>query len=142
MPYLLSPAGFPISFTDILKIIKARSNPEKYSEMFKTKIAEYTGTKYCLLFNLGRTALYHIIEALMELSDSSKTEIVIPAYTCFTVAAPIARLGLKIRPIDIDPMTMDFNYEKLAKLDFKKVLAIVPSSLFGIVSDWDKLLSI
>ncbi len=142
MLYLVPPAGFPISLIDILRIIGARFSPEKYSRLFETGIKELTGTKYCFLFNFGRTALYFTLKALMELSESSKNEVVIPAYTCFTVAAPISRLGLKIRLIDIDPLTMDFNYDKLSALDYKKILAIIPSSLFGIISDWNKLRSI
>jgi perosamine synthetase len=142
MPYLMPPAGFPISITDIVKMGSSRFKPEKNSDIFIDQIKKLTGTKYCFLFNLGRTALYHTLKALMRLSDSSKTEVVIPAYTCFTVAAPIARLGLKIRLVDIDPLTMDFDYRKLSGLNFKNVLAIVPSNLFGIISDWNELWSI
>ncbi len=142
MPYLVPPAGFPISTADIFKMLGSRFKPEANSSIFINQIKTLTGAKHCFLFNLGRTALYHALDGMMKLSDSSRDEVIIPAYTCFTVAAPVAKLGLKIRLVDIDPSTMDFDYGQLLKLNFDKVLAIVPSNLFGIVSNWDNLLPI
>jgi len=142
MFYLTPPAGFPISIADIYKTVKLRLNSERHTSIFAGQISELTNTKYCFFFNLGRTALYHTLKAMASLSDPSKDEVIIPAYTCFTVAAPIARLGLKIRLVDIDPITMDFNYPKMAEVNFKKVLAIVPSNLFGIIGNWDELWAI
>lgn len=142
MFYLIPPAGTPISFYDILKITRLWLRSKSCTEMFEEKIRNHTGLRYCHFFNSGRTAQVFILKALSELAGSSKDEVVIPAYTCFSVGAAIAKSGLKIRLVDIDPLTMDYNYERLFSLDFTRVLAVVACNLFGILSSWEKLWSI
>ncbi len=141
MSYLIPPAGAPISFCEILKITSSWLRSDFCTELFEEKIKSHAKAKYCYLFNSGRTAQVFILKALSQIADPSKDEIVIPAYTCYSVAAAIAKSGLKIRLVDIDPLTMDYDYEKLLNLDFTKVLAIVACDLFGILSNWEKLWS-
>jgi len=80
-----------------------------------------------------------LLNALFRLSSPGKKEVVIPAYTCFSVAASIARVGLRIRLIDIDPLTMDYDYNSLQNIDRHKVLAVIACNLFGIINDWERL---
>jgi perosamine synthetase len=142
MFYLIPPAGTPISFYDILKITRLWLRSKSCTEMFEEKIRNHTGLRYCHFFNSGRTAQVFVLKALSELVGSSKDEVVVPAYTCFSVGAAIAKSGLKIRLVDIDPLTMDYNYEKLLSLDFTKVLAVIACNLFGILNNWQKLWSV
>jgi len=138
MPYLVPPTGTSITAGDILRITSMWIGAGTSSEIFKEQVKKYTGAKYCFLLNSGRAALEAILQSLKD-SDKNKTDVIIPAYTCFSVAAAIARSGLKIRPVDIDPLTLDYNYEKLRGQNFGKVLAIIGCNLFGILSDWDEL---
>jgi perosamine synthetase len=129
----------PISFCDILKITSSWLGSDFSAEMFEEKIKSHAGVKYCYFFNSGRTAQVFILKALSGLAGPSKDEVVIPAYTCFSVAAAIAKSGLKIRLVDNDPLTMDYDYDKLSGLNFTKVLAVIACNLFGILSNWEKL---
>lgn len=131
----------PISFYEILKITSSWVRSDFSAEMFEEKIKSHAGVRYCYFFNSGRTAQVFILKALSELAGSSRDEVVIPAYTCFSVAAAIAKSGLKIRLVDTDPFTMDYDYEKLFGLNFTKVLAVIACNLFGILSNWEKLWS-
>jgi len=142
MSYLIPPAGAPISFREILKITSSWLRCDLCTEMFEEKIRSHAKVKYWYFFNSGRTAQVFILKALSQIADPSKDEVVIPAYTCFSVAAAIARSGLKIRLVDIDPLTMDYNYERLFSLNFTRVLAVIACNLFGILSNWEKLWSI
>jgi dTDP-4-amino-4,6-dideoxygalactose transaminase len=142
MFHLIPPAGAPISFREIKEVIKSRIHSNSCEAVFKNKIKKHTGVRYCYLFNYGRTALLFILKALHDMAGLTKVEVVIPAYTCFSVAASIARTGLKIRLIDINPLTMDYDYDELSNLDFSKVLAVIACNLFGILSNWEKLLAI
>lgn len=142
MFYLVPPAGTPITLSDILHTIKTRISSDSLAEIFADKIKNHAKVKYCFFFNSGRTALASILYSLYILADNKKTEVVIPAYTCFSVAAAIAKSGLKIRLVDIDPLTMDYDYEKLEDLNSENVLAIIGCNLFGILSDWSNLVSI
>jgi perosamine synthetase len=142
MFHLIPPAGAPISFHEIKEVIKSRIHSNSCEAIFEKKIKNHTGVRYCYLFNSGRTALLFILKALHDISGPAKVEVVIPAYTCFSAAASIARTGLKIRLIDINPLTMDYDYEELSSLDFSKILAVIACNLFGILSNWEKLLAI
>lgn len=55
------------------------------------------------------------------------------------MAASVARAGFKIRLVDIDPMTMDYDYNLMREIDFNPVMAVIACNLFGIASDWNKL---
>jgi perosamine synthetase len=138
--YLIPPAGTPIKLADISRIVKMRFFSGPFVERFDGILKRYFNVRYCLLFNSGRAALTFLLNTLQKLADYKKDEVVIPAYTCFSVAAAIARSGLKIRTVDIDPHTMDYNYDKLKGQNFGNVLAIVGCNLFGILSDWNWLL--
>lgn len=136
---LVPPAGIPVSLSDIGKIIGARLLSDKAKPDFAEKIKEIAGAKYCWLINSGRAANFIILKSLREISDGAKKEIVIPAYTCFSVPASIVKAGLKIRTVDVDPKTLDYNYEKLNQTDLSNSLALLPANLFGVVSDWNRL---
>ena len=60
---------------------------------------------------------------------------ILPAYTCFTVAASIVRSGLRLFPVDVDPRTLDFDFSQLESVPRDGVLCIVTSNLFGFVND-------
>jgi perosamine synthetase len=133
------PAGVPVKYSDIIRIARARLNPNDSARQFAEIIKELSGANHCLFINSGRAANHIILNTLRELAGNSKNEIIIPAYTCFSIPASIVRSGLKIRLADIVPETLDYDYDRLANTDFSKALAILPCNLFGIVSDWQKL---
>ncbi|MGH9425633.1 MAG: DegT/DnrJ/EryC1/StrS family aminotransferase, partial [Terriglobia bacterium] len=81
----------------------------------------------------GRAALTIILQALKRVSG--RREVVIPAYTCFSVPSAVARAGLTIRLCDVDPKTLDLDQSALLRLDLDRVLCIIPSSLYGIPAD-------
>jgi len=62
-------------------------------------------------------------------------EVLVPGYTCYSVAASAVRAGLRVRPVDVDPETLDYSRDALARVDTRRVLALVSSNLFGIPSD-------
>ncbi len=141
MFYLVPPTGTSITLADIYRIIKARISSDSQYDIFEDLVKKHADSNYCFLFNSGRTALVFILNSLSHLVDKKK-EVIIPAYTCFSVAAAIARSGLKIRLVDIDPMTLDYNYEELQSQNFDNVQAIIGCNLFGVLSDSNRLKSI
>jgi perosamine synthetase len=136
---LVPPAGIPVTILDVLKIILGRISSADIQAEFSKIIKNVAGAKYCWFINSGRAANYIILKTLRNISDSGRDEVVIPAYTCFSVPASIARAGLRIRLVDITPETMDYNYNFLDQADFSKSLALLPVNLFGIISDWTRL---
>jgi len=106
---------------------------------FAERVADLVGAKHTFAFNSGRAALVLILQSLVEIAGSYKNEVIIPAYTCFSVASAIVKCGLNIRQCDMDPSTLDYDYDQLESLDYSRVLAVVGCSLFGISNDWERL---
>lgn len=139
MSYLVPPAGAPVKLSDIVRATGSRLFSPQSTGDFGQAIKAETGVKYCYFFNLGRTALLYALRAVSEITGSFRNEIIIPAYTCRSVADAITVAGLRIRLVDIDPMTMDYDYDKLARADFSRVAALIGCNLFAIVSNWNNL---
>jgi dTDP-4-amino-4,6-dideoxygalactose transaminase len=79
------------------------------------EIARYFNADYCYLVSSGKAALYLILEALRK-RHPHRREVIIPAFCCYTVPSAIMRAGLKIRLCDIDPVTLDYDYDCLERL--------------------------
>ena len=107
---------------------------------FEREIKEYFQTRYVFLVSSGKAALTIILNGLASID--SRAEVVIPAYTCYSVPASIIRAGLKIKLCDINPDTLDYDYDKLDQVITKDTLCVVSSNLFGMPSDLKKLIAL
>src|SRR4029077_3784186 len=96
-------------------------------------LAEHLGVANPVFVSSGRAALAILLKELCRHSD--RREVVIPAYTCFSVPSAIARSGLTIRLCDVDPKTLDLDLNALVRLDLERALCIVPSGLYGLPGD-------
>jgi dTDP-4-amino-4,6-dideoxygalactose transaminase len=68
-------------------------------------------------------------------NDPGRDEVIIPAYTCYSVPASIERAGLRPRLCDIDAVTLGMDPERLRHCDFSRVLAVVSANLYGLPND-------
>ncbi len=98
---------------------------------FKKYLCNYLQVKYCIFGNSGRAFLYLLLEALKRKDKERRDEVLIPGYTCYSVAASAAKAGLKIRVYDIDPQTLSPDQGSLRRAS-SRTLAIVHQHLFGI----------
>lgn len=64
--------------------------------------------------------------------DPSRDEVLVPAYTCYSVPAAIERAGLKPRLCDIDPATLGMDPEALDRCDFSRTLVVISANLYGL----------
>jgi dTDP-4-amino-4,6-dideoxygalactose transaminase len=111
--------------------------PQRYLGRVEKELKEYFGVRGLCLVSSGKAALYLILEALKALSP--QRDVVIPAYTCFSVPAAVARAGLRIRLCDVDPETFDFDHERLARTVDSETLCVIATHLFGIPADVDRI---
>jgi perosamine synthetase len=133
---MIPPAGTPTPLGTVLSATMKRLSGRK--SRFEDNVRDMVGAKYVFLVNSGRAAQTLILRAMHELR-SERDEVVVPAYTCYTVPASVVKAGLKVRPVDIDPATMDYDEEALRKADLNRALAVNSSNLFGIISNWCRL---
>jgi dTDP-4-amino-4,6-dideoxygalactose transaminase len=67
--------------------------------------------------------------------------VIYTAYTCFTVPSAVRRAGLEVVPCDVREDTLDFDFDRLEALLDDGTLCVVPTHLFGVPSDIDRVRS-
>lgn len=143
----LSPAAAPIYIKDILSGLKGLIKGSKEIDRFEHELKEYYNVKHCFLVSSGKAALTIILRALHELHPD-RNEVIIPAFTCYSVPSAILKSGLKIKLCDVNPETLDFDFYQLKKIitqsssdNLKKssILAVIPTHLFGLPSNVEQI---
>jgi len=130
----LPPAAAHIALRDIAAGFAAMLDGPGALDRFEREVREYFGVKHCFLVSSGQAAFTLILTALKTLFPS-RDEVLIPAFTCFSVPSSIVRAGLRIRLCDVRPDCFDFDFAQLSTVSTDKVLAVVPTHLFGVPAD-------
>jgi len=102
-------------------------------------IRRRVGVTHCRFTSTGRAGMTLLLRALRRLAPAGRDEVVIPSYTCYSVAASVVKAGLRPRLADIDPATFDIAPSALASLDTSRTLALVATNLYGYPSDMPAL---
>jgi perosamine synthetase len=131
----IPPAAAPVSARDLFRGVSGLFG-DRYLGKIENEIREYFGSDFVFLVSSGRAALVLILKGLSSLQPRKK--VLIPAYTCYSVASAVVHAGLEIALCDVDPETMDFDYAQLERLADRDTLCIMSTHLFGIPSDVDR----
>ena len=91
--------------------------------MFETEIAEYIGTKYCLTFNSGTSALHAGLNAH---GIGSGDEVIVPSFTFIATANVPLFIGAKPIFADIEERTLGINPESVLEKITSRTKAIIP----------------
>jgi perosamine synthetase len=127
---LVAPTGAPLPMRRILPAVLRGSREHRGLEEV---LRESLGIRNVFFVSSGRAAFAILLKAIQQCS--ARREVVIPAYTCFSVPSAVARTGLVIRLCDVDPKTLDLDVNALARIDLSRALCIVPSGLYGMPGD-------
>lgn len=99
---------------------------------FEKDLRSYLGVDRCILGSSGRALMTLLFRALKAADIRNRDEVLVPAYTCYSVAASIVKAGLKISVYDLDPQTLRPDTGSLKNAAGSRTLAIVYQHLFGI----------
>lgn len=135
----IAPVAPLISYKNIFSGLTGFFMAQSHLEKLKKEMQEYFGVKHVFFVSSGKAALFLVLNALKSLTN--KSEVIIPAYTCYSVPSAVLKAGLKVSLCDINSSTLDFDYNQLKKDINDETLCIVPSHLFGIPSNLDNLVS-
>lgn len=102
----------------------------------ETKLAAYTGAKYCITVANGTDALQI---AQMALGIGPGDEVITPGFTYIATAETVALLGAKPVYVDIDPRTYNLDPALLEAAITPRTKAIIPVSLYGQCADFDAI---
>jgi perosamine synthetase len=137
----LPPAAAPLYLSDLWNGFKGFFVGKRYLRQLEKELKDYFGVKHVFLVSSGKAGLYLILQALKTLR-LGKNEVLIPAYTCFSVPSAIVKAGLKVALCDINPKTFDFDHSLLKDAINDNILCIVPDHLFGIPSNMDSIVEL
>lgn len=129
----LPPTAAPLSLADLGRSILGLFQSRRYRARLEMELKRYFGVRHVFLLTSGRAALATIVEAFVAIS--SRRRVVIPAYTCFSVPSAIVRAGGQVVLCDVDPHTLDFDFDQLQGIVDSETLCIVSPHLLGQIAD-------
>jgi dTDP-4-amino-4,6-dideoxygalactose transaminase len=99
---------------------------------FDQDIKRYLNVDTCILGISARALLSRLLMVLKHNDGSKRNQVLIPGYTCYSVAASVARAGLTIACYDLDPFTLSPDMDSAHAQAGPDTLAIIGQHLFGI----------
>ncbi len=135
----LPPAAAPLHLRDIVSGIAGLFEGENEKNRFEEELRGFYHVRHCFSLSSGKTALVLILQALHDLSPE-RDEVLIPAYTCYSVPSAIVRAGFGVNLCDVSPETLDFDFDMLVdQLENPRLLCVIPTHLFGLPADVERV---
>jgi perosamine synthetase len=114
-----------------------KDHPE--TAALEKEYAEYTGTKYCLAFNSGTSALHGCVAGIgIEPGD----EVIIPSLTFLASATSVMHHNAIPVFVDIDPDTYNIDYKKIEEKITDRTKAIMAVDYHGLPADYDEIYTV
>ncbi len=111
---------------------------------FERDFARFTGSKHCVMVNSGSSANLLMIAALCYTKNDKLLlkrgdEVIVPAVSWPTTYYPLHQYGLKLKFVDIDPETLNYDLQALASAIGPRTRAIMVVNLLGNPNDFDAI---
>ncbi|MGL4393816.1 MAG: DegT/DnrJ/EryC1/StrS family aminotransferase [Brevinema sp.] len=109
---------------------------------FENIFAAYTGSKYCVMVNSGSSSNLLMIAALFYKKDNplkAGDEVIVPAVSWPTTYYPLYQYGLKIKFVDIDIETLNFDLNALEAAITPNTRAIFAVNLLGNSNEYSEI---
>ncbi len=127
----------------IHKVIESdRYSMGPFVEEFEKDFANYIGAKYCVMVNSGSTSNLIAIASLFFRKNNplkKGDEVIVPAVSWSTTYTPLQQYGLKVKFVDIDLDTLNYDIEALDSAISEKTRLVVAVNLLGNSNDFDAI---
>jgi dTDP-4-amino-4,6-dideoxygalactose transaminase len=124
------PAAAPLGCADLWHGVVGALRPARSIRALEDEIVREFRVCHVFTVSSGTAALTLTLMALK--AGSARRDVVIPAYTCFSVPAAVLKAGLRPVLCDIDASTFDFDHAQLARTLGGDTLCVVAHHLFGV----------
>jgi len=113
-------------------------------QAFERGFAAWTGSRYCVMVNSGSSANLLMVAALFftmnpDLRIRRGDEVIVPAVSWSTTYYPLHQYGLKIKFVDIDVETLNYDLDQLEQAVTDKTRLIMAVNLLGNPNDFDRI---
>jgi dTDP-4-amino-4,6-dideoxygalactose transaminase len=105
---------------------------------FERAFGEYVGAKYCVMVNSGSSANLLMVAALFyskKISIRRGDEVIVPAVSWATTYYPLHQYGLKLKFVDIDRETLNYDLAQLEGAVTDDTRIIMAVNLLGNPND-------
>ena len=109
------------------------------TKALEQKIANFCGNDKAVCLN-SQTACAEM--ALRVLGIGPGDEVIVPAYTYTATASVVCHVGAKLVMVDIQPDSLEMDYDQLEAAITENTKVIIPVDLAGIPCDYDRIFSI
>jgi CDP-6-deoxy-D-xylo-4-hexulose-3-dehydrase len=111
---------------------------------FEENFATYFDASYCVMVNSGSSANLLMIASLFYTKNEKYKlkrgdEIIVPAVSWSTTYYPLYQYGLKIKFVDIDLHTLNYDLNQLKMAITEKTRVIFAVNLLGNANDFDEI---
>ena len=113
-------------------------------QAFERDFAQYVGSKHCVMVNSGSSANLLMVAALFYTKNPALKlkrgdEVIVPAVSWSTTYYPLYQYGLKIKFVDIDLHTLNYDLDQLKQAVTDKTRMIMAVNLLGNPNDFDRI---
>jgi dTDP-4-amino-4,6-dideoxygalactose transaminase len=126
----LPPAAARLAWADAWHGLAGAMQGQRATRALEEDFRRALDVRHVFPVSSGTAALVVTLRALASLSP--RREVVIPAFTCFSVAAAVIRAGLTPVLCDVDAATFDFDEPRLAATVSRRTLCVIVHHLFGV----------
>lgn len=110
--------------------------------LFEKKFADYVGSKYCVMVNSGSSANLLAVAALFFCKENPLKrgdEVIVPAVSWSTTYYPLHQYGLKLKFVDIDQGTLNYDLKQLEMAISERTRSIMIVNLLGNPNDFNAI---
>ena len=116
----------------------------KKVKQFEKDFSIYIGSRFSVMVNSGSSANLLMIASLFYLQDDKRKlkrgdEVIVPAVSWSTSYYPLYQYGLKLKFVDIDLETLNYDLKKLKEAVSNKTKMILAVNLLGNPNDFKEI---
>jgi CDP-6-deoxy-D-xylo-4-hexulose-3-dehydrase len=108
---------------------------------FESEFARWVGSRHCVMVNSGSSANLLMIGALFHTCQAARRlqrgdEVIVPAVSWSTSYFPLQQYGLRIKFVDIDLQSLNYDLQQLRDAIGERTRAILAVNLLGNPNDF------
>jgi perosamine synthetase len=103
---------------------------------FEQAFADYVGMRRAVAVNSGTSALYL---CLLAMGIGPGDEVITTPFTFIATSNTVMMVGARPVFVDIDPVTMNIDHEKIASKITSRTKAVIPVEVFGSPANFDHI---